>query len=280
MAAPLWYINISYEELEPLEEIEYYATIDSLPIGVGTKAKGVKIHTLIEHAAKNYNPDIKWESGQKLVFYVTDYPTQPYQGTNYYTYDFLYGQDRYYFPRLVETYNPEVPGAVSIEGAMPVYPMLSSSSYQARRATHEDLQGEVEMDSKESFRFCMGITETEATKENFSTTNIFARWVYRVDVGPVNGQKLIADKTDNAIGQPIEITFIDNSAWREKIVQVIIDENVLAPEQYEITAGKITIIPVYLPKPVLIDNCGIFRFMTPLWTENNRREFVAVLEKY
>jgi hypothetical protein len=87
----------SYEELEPLEEIEYYATIDALPIGVGTKAKGVKIHTLIEHAVENYDSNIKWGSGQKLVFYVTDYPTVPYQGTNYYTYDFLYGQERCYF---------------------------------------------------------------------------------------------------------------------------------------------------------------------------------------
>ena len=36
----------SYEELEPLEDIEYYATIDALPIGVGTKAEGVKIDAL------------------------------------------------------------------------------------------------------------------------------------------------------------------------------------------------------------------------------------------
>jgi hypothetical protein len=232
----------SYEELEPLEDIEYYATIDALPIGVGTKAEGVKIDRLIEHAAKKYNPNIKWESGKKLVFYVTDYPDHPYQGTNYYTYDLLYGQDRYYFPRLVETYDPEVPGSVSIEEAMLVEPMLASSSYQERRATHEVLQGEVKMDSKESFRFCMGITEEEATTEGFSTTNKFARWVYRMDVGPISGARLTADTTDNEIGQLIEITVTgEPTGWYEAITQVKVDEDVLDREQYEITAGKITI---------------------------------------
>ncbi len=233
-----------YDELASLEKINYYATIDSLPIGVGTKAQGVEIHTLINDA-KNYNPDIKWESGQKLVFYATDYPTIPYQGTNYYTYDFLYGQNRCYFPKLVETYNPEYGReSIDLSGAVAVAPMLASSSYQDRGLTDAKLKSTdnpVVIDGVSSFRFCMGITEAEARDENFSSTNKFAKWVYRVDVGPVNGSKLIADKTDNEVGQPIEITFTDNSAWREKIAQVKVDENVLNLEQYAITAGKLTI---------------------------------------
>ena len=237
----------SYEELEPLEEIEYYATIDAMPAAVGTRAKGVKIHKLIEDAQK-YNSSIKWESGQRLVFYVTDAPVAYQPG--YYTYDRLYGEDRYYFPELVETFDQEHPEDISLEGAVRVYPILSSSSYQERWATDDILkstENPVTMNGKESFRFCMGITEEEAQSPSdnpeSSTTNKFARWVYRVDVAPLGSPRLIADKTDNAIGQPIEIIFIDNSAWREKIAQVKVDENVLAPEQYEITAGKITIIP-------------------------------------
>ncbi len=235
-----------YEELAPLETTEYYATIDAMPIGVGTKAKGVKIHKLIEDA-KQYNPNIKWESGQKLVFYVTDTPIpMPYQGSNYYTYDFLYGQNRYYFPKLVETYDPEYPDEVCLDGAVLVEPMLSSASYQEREATDEILkntESPVKMDNKEAFRFCMGITEEEATKENFSTTNKFARWVYRVDVGPINGQRLKADKTDNEVGQPIEITFTDEPAWREAITQIKVNEDILDSDNYEITEGKITIKP-------------------------------------
>ncbi len=231
----------SYEELAPLEETEYYATIDALPTGVGTKAKGVKIHTLINNA-KQYNPNIKWESGQRLLFYVTDSP-YTYQPA-FYTYDNLYGQNRYYYPELVETYDSENTAAVSLKNAVLVEPMLASSSYQARGAKNADLKSTdtpVAMDGNDSFRFCMGITEAEATTPGVSTTNKFARWVYRVDVAPLNSPKLKADTTDNAIGQPIEITFNDNSAWREKITQVKVDENVLNSEQYAITAEKLTI---------------------------------------
>mgnify|MGYP000847812199 FL=1 len=237
----------SYEELEPLEEIEYYATIDAMPAAVGTRAKGVKIHKLIEDAQK-HNCNIKWESGQRLVFYVTDAPVAYQPG--YYTYDRLYGEDRYYFSELVETFDPEYPEDISLEGAVLVEPMLASSSYQERWATDDILkstENPVTMDGKESFRFCMGITETETQSPSdnpeSSTTNKFVRWINRVDVGPLGSPRLREDKTDNAIGQPIEIIFIDNSAWSEKIAQVKVDENILTPEQYEITAGKITIIP-------------------------------------
>ena len=233
--------DYSYAELEPLEEIEYYATIDALPTGVGTKAKGVKIHKLIEDAQK-YNSNIKWESGQRLVLYVNDAPTA-YQPA-FYTYNNLYGQNRYYFPELVESYDQENPTAVSLNGAVAVDPMLASASYQERGLTDAKLKSTdnpVVIDGAASFRFCMGITEAEATTPGVSTTNKFARWVYRVDVGPINGPSLKADTTANEVGQPIEITFTDNSAWREKIAQVKVDENVLDSEQYAITAGKLTI---------------------------------------
>ena len=234
-----------YSELEPLEEIGYYATIDALPTGVGTKAKGVKINDLITDAQK-YNSNLKWESGQKLVFYVTDAPGTPYQGNNYYTHDFLYGQDRYYFPNLVETYNPEDGReAIDLTGAVPVEPMLASLSYQDRGATDADLKNDsiAIMDGTESFRFCMGITEAEARNENFSSTNKFGRWIYRVDVGPVNGAKLKADTTGNEVGEPIEITFTDNADWRAAISSVKVNDSALTGEQYAVEAGKITINP-------------------------------------
>lgn len=167
--------DYSYAELAPLEETEYYATIDAMPAAVGAKAKGVKINTLINDA-KQYNPNIKWESGQRLVFYVTDAPVA-YQPA-FYTYDNLYGQNRYYYPELVETYNSDNPTAVSLNNAVLVDPMLASSAYQARWAKDADLkstENPVVMDGNESFRFCMGITEAEATTPGVSTTNKFAR---------------------------------------------------------------------------------------------------------
>jgi hypothetical protein len=236
----------SYDDLEAMEKTNYYATIDALPIGVGTKAKGVEIHTLIDDAAEKYNSEIEWKSGQKLVMYVTDYPTVAYQGSNYYTYDFLYGQERYYFPNLVATYNPEYSREeIDLDDPVSVAPMLASSSYQARWATDEDLQGEaVEMSDAESFRFCMGLTEAEVRDENFSSTNKFARWVYRVDVGPVNGARLTAAKTGNEVGQPLEITIAGvPTGWNDAVTQVKVDEIVLESGQYTITAEKLTINP-------------------------------------
>lgn len=178
----------SYGELESLAEIAYYATIDALPAAVGTKAKGVKIDRLIEHAAQNYNSNIAWGPGKQLRFYVTDSP-YPYQ-PNYYTYENLYGKDRYYYPQLVETFDPEDPEEISLEDAVSVDPMLSFSSFQERGATDAELKGGVNMNSAESFRFCMGITAEEARavseSPELSTTNKFARWVYRVDVGPLD----------------------------------------------------------------------------------------------
>lgn len=236
----------SYDDLEAMEKTNYYATIDALPIGVGTKAKGVEIHTLIDDAAEKYNSEIEWKSGQKLVMYVTDYPTVAYQGSNYYTYDFLYGQKRYYFPNLVETYNPEYGREeIDFNGREPVAPMLASSSYQERLAEDEDLKGEaVEMSDAESFRFCMGLTEAEVRDENFSSTNKFARWVYRVDVGPVNGARLTAAKTGNEVGKPLEITITGvPTDWNDAVTQVKVDEIVLGSGQYTITAEKLTINP-------------------------------------
>lgn len=233
--------DYSYAELAPLEETEYYATIDAMPAAVGAKAKGVKINTLINDA-KQYNPNIKWESGQRLVFYVTDAPVA-YQPA-FYTYDNLYGQNRYYYPELVETYNSDNPTAVSLNNAVLVDPMLASSAYQARWAKDADLkstENPVVMDGNESFRFCMGITEAEATTPGVSTTNKFARWVYRVDVGPLGSPKLIADKTDNAIGQPIEITFTDKPAWRGAISSIRVNDSALTGDQYSVAEGKLTI---------------------------------------
>jgi len=244
----------TFEELEALEEIEYYATIDALPTGVGTKAKGVKISKLIEDAQK-YNSDIKWESGQKLIFYVTDYPGYPYQGNNYYTYDFLYGQDRYYYPNLVQSY---VDGEIETEGGVrkgidlddpkSVEPMLASSSYQARWATDTILKDEnnpVEMTGEESFRFCMGITENEALDASFSSTNKFGRWVYEMNVGPINGARLTATKVNNEVGQSIEIKIgTAPNGWYGAVAKVKVDDEELTEDdQYQIEADKLIIKP-------------------------------------
>ena len=53
---------------------------------------------------------------------------------------------------------------------------------------------------------------------------------------------LTADTIDNIIGNPIEITFTDDEAWRTAITAVNVDGSDLAADKYTIAAGKITII--------------------------------------
>ncbi|MFF2480161.1 carbohydrate binding domain-containing protein [Paenibacillus sp. NPDC058071] len=57
----------------------------------------------------------------------------------------------------------------------------------------------------------------------------------------VAGPVIQADTTDAKIGQPIELTFADNAAWRGAITGVYIDGVSVDPGKAIITAGKITL---------------------------------------
>ncbi len=263
------YNYYTYPELEALAGIYYYATVDAMPAAVGTKALGVTINTLVNDA-KKYNPDLKWESGQCLRLYPTDAAGYPYQGVNYYNYDFIQGQTRYYYPNLVEAYtqyreNGEDQSYLehALDNPIPVEPVIALSSFQERYTTnamlttteshtygfgvpghpdYREIVTPVQLDSKESFRFCMGLTTSEAMQgiaNQFSSTNKFCRWVYQIDIGPVKGPSLVDDRTDNNPGQPIEITFTDNAAWRSAVTGVIVNGTTLDTSLYSITSGKI-----------------------------------------
>jgi len=52
---------------------------------------------------------------------------------------------------------------------------------------------------------------------------------------------LIADTTDNIVGQDVELTFTDDPAWREAISEVRVDGTALNPSAYSKTRGLITI---------------------------------------
>jgi hypothetical protein len=242
-----------------------------MPAAVGTKALGVSISELVNDLNTNYQANIKWESGQKFNLYPTDASTTPYQGSNFYTYDFLQGQDRYYYPNLVEAYtlyraNGEDTSYLTnaLENPTPVEPVLCLASFQERYTSDGMLKSETEgtyaygvpgtpdyreihtpvsMDSKESFRFCFGLTPAEAQQGiagTYSSTNKFCRWAYRIDFGPVNGPALWADNTNNAVGQPIGITFNENAAWRNAITGITIDGNTVNPSHYTKAIGSVT----------------------------------------
>ncbi|WEK55864.1 MAG: discoidin domain-containing protein [Candidatus Cohnella colombiensis] len=52
---------------------------------------------------------------------------------------------------------------------------------------------------------------------------------------------LTADTTQNNVGQPMEITFTDNSSWRNAISSVKVDGTIVNSSQYTLTAGKLTL---------------------------------------
>ncbi|MCD1259250.1 discoidin domain-containing protein [Paenibacillus athensensis] len=52
---------------------------------------------------------------------------------------------------------------------------------------------------------------------------------------------LTADSTLNNVGQPMDITFTDNSAWRSAISAVKVDGTTVATNQYTVASGKITL---------------------------------------
>lgn len=56
-------------------------------------------------------------------------------------------------------------------------------------------------------------------------------------------QTLLADNTDNRLGQPVELRFTDNAAWRNAITGVLVNGEPLAAQDYTVGAGVITLGP-------------------------------------
>ncbi|MFC4099254.1 hemoblobin-interacting domain-containing protein [Paenibacillus xanthanilyticus] len=66
----------------------------------------------------------------------------------------------------------------------------------------------------------------------------FRNMVLEVKDAPVKRPPLLlADATDNRLGQPVELTFADNAAWREAIASVSVDGQALAAEHYTVQSG-------------------------------------------
>ncbi|MCM3630177.1 discoidin domain-containing protein [Paenibacillus glycanilyticus] len=72
----------------------------------------------------------------------------------------------------------------------------------------------------------------------------FSLWefeVYAGDTSPLTGPVLVADTKNNSIGEPVEISFADDAAWRSKISSVELNGIALSPNQYSLEEGKLTL---------------------------------------
>ncbi|KGE20776.1 hypothetical protein PWYN_00930 [Paenibacillus wynnii] len=67
--------------------------------------------------------------------------------------------------------------------------------------------------------------------------------VYGSGTAVLSPPALTADSTQNNLGQPIEISFLDNTAWRSAIQTVKVDGTAVSSANYTLTAGKITLNP-------------------------------------
>ncbi len=90
----------------------------------------------------------------------------------------------------------------------------------------------------ESGTFLFTVTLTDSADPADADSHEFT---LAVDEAEVVTPVLNADTTDNKVGQPIELTFTDDGLWRSAISGVFVDEVVLQPEEYTVSAGKINI---------------------------------------
>ncbi|KRE36264.1 discoidin domain-containing protein [Paenibacillus sp. Soil724D2] len=65
---------------------------------------------------------------------------------------------------------------------------------------------------------------------------------------PLAAPEMHADTILNMIGQPVEITYADDAAWREAINAVKLNGTILNAGQYSVTPGKITLVPSLFPE--------------------------------
>jgi len=173
---PVLIHTYTLDDMEALSitEPQYYTGIDSMPSVVQGKGTGVMLSDLLSDL-QQYNPNVSFDNGAVIKLYAADSYTARY------TYDFLFGADRYYYPNLINLTN------LSTEGGVVIEPMFTINSFQGRTLTRAQLDAH-EMDSAFAYRFCFGLLPSNVTStptdNKFAnvTVNRFAKWVNRIDI--------------------------------------------------------------------------------------------------
>ena len=70
---------------------------------------------------------------------------------------------------------------------------------------------------------------------------------FEIKDAPAKPQELQGDSSNNRVGQPVELTFIDNAGWRSQIQAVKVNGTALAAGQYTTQPGVITITASAFP---------------------------------
>ena len=120
---------------------------------IHAKGSGFTLTALINDLRK-YDPNISFGTGASLNITASDGFTANY------TYEYLYGSPRYYFPNLINT----PPSNNNISGASPVDAMfaITSSTNKSNPTVSKDALDLQTMSDSNSYWFFLGQTETEA----------------------------------------------------------------------------------------------------------------------
>ena len=212
-----------------------YTSVVCLPAPKFVAAEGILFEDLLELT------EVPRDQIRSMMFVSTDgYVAGP---RNKQGIELFFTEEQYYFPKIKECwnynnpYNP-LPGAE--EGKQQVKPMLAFKSYTER--FNDGPQWDL-MDRGSSPRVCIG----QITVDDI-TSGAFAKWVEKISISLlINCPVLTADSTNNIIGNAVELTFIDNEAWRKAITGITVNETALAADQYTVSAGNINIAASAFP---------------------------------
>lgn len=226
---------------------QQFTSIDAMPAPVVTVTSGIYLSEVLSHAGI---------SSVSNVASITLYATDGWYHT--YTYNYLYGGTRSYYPNLVSCwdYTNQIPGAGTDANSVAVQPMFGITSYQSRYLT--ELPWNL-MDGVNTLRFCFGQLSSDISGSGVNTTAYIGRWINRMDVtlnsgvtppatntSPLPSPILSASYTaggivPTAVGQAVNITFTDNSTWRSAITGIDVNGSALSSNQYSVASGQITI---------------------------------------
>lgn len=224
----------SISELAQMPQVtQGYSSIDSMPAPCMTAARGVKVTDILISAG------IDVDSVQKITFKSTDGYAIPL------TKQFLLDTNRYYYPHLVNewvsfesnNYEPALRDGVRVE------PILALVSHYQRNIPEPNFDL---MDDTVALRLCFGQDPDNITE---GTSSKFAKYVNEMNVEgepveePVTATPpvLMADTSDNTVGQPVTVSFADDASWRAAITGVSVNGATLGGSQYSVTAGAVTI---------------------------------------
>jgi len=236
---PVLVKSYSQSDLESLTQTtQYYTGIDALPAVVQGKGTGVLLSTLVEDLQKS-NANLCFGSGAQINLYCAD--VGEYQNGSY-TYDYLEGSTRYYYPNL--TYITTSSSVSTLYGttdcATAIQPMLCVTSVQDRSLDTGIITPAVisdnttySQDTADSYRFIFGLTSSDVSdypraQANVArTVNLFAEWVnqvtfilpesYAVDIdNAITGGNVTSDVSSAAPGDTVTLTVSPDEGNRLK----------------------------------------------------------------